>query len=225
MNSHIKPDYSLYLVTDSGMTGREHLVETVAQAVDGGVTMVQYREKEGSTALMIREARALRDLLHTRNIPLIINDRLDVALAVRADGVHLGHNDMDPVIARKLTGTNTIIGYSVETWEDVRKAEQLDVDYLGVSPVFATPTKTDTGSPWGIEGLRKLRNTTRKPLVAIGGLNKSNIVEVMKAGADGVAVVSAICASGTPRNSAGELADIINQVPANNPISHHTPGS
>lgn len=224
MNSHINPDYSLYLVTDSGMTGREHLIETVAQAVDGGVTMVQYRDKEGPTDLMIREAKALHDLLHTRNIPLIINDRLDVALAVRADGVHLGHNDMDPVTARKLTGADAIIGYSVETWEDVRKAEQLDVDYLGVSPVFATPTKTDTGSPWGIEGLRKLRNATRKPLVAIGGLNKSNIVEVIKAGADGVAVVSAICASRTPRNSAGELADIIKQASAANTNSHHTPG-
>jgi len=202
-------DYSLYLVTDSGMTGRDRLVETVLHAADGGVTVVQYREKSVSTAQMIREAAEIRNLLHARGIPLIINDRVDVALAVGADGVHVGRNDMDPVTARKLMGPDAIIGYSVETMEEAQNAETLDIDYFGVSPIFTTPTKTDTGRPWGLDGLQNLRSHTGKPLVAIGGLNIHTIPDTLRAGADGVAVVSAICASGQPRESARALMDLI----------------
>lgn len=204
-------DYRLYLVTDSNMTGRKQLVDYVLKAADGGVTIVQYREKSGSTAQMIREAESLLHELAKRNIPLLINDRVDIALAVGAAGVHLGQNDMDPVTARRLLGPDAIIGYSVETFEQAHEAMELDVDYLGVSPVFSTPTKTDIGNPWEIDGLKELRSFTSKPLVAIGGLNRDTIPHTLAAGADGVAVVSAICNSDNPEASALELRDIISR--------------
>jgi thiamine-phosphate pyrophosphorylase len=142
-------------------------------------------------------------------VPLIINDRLDVALAVKADGVHVGQDDMPYETARALMGPTAIIGLSVETWEDVLRAEGLDVDYLGVSPVFTTPTKTDTKAPWGLEGLIRIRAFSRHPLVAIGGLNQSNAEAAVMAGADSVAVVSAICASPDPLAASRELTSII----------------
>jgi thiamine-phosphate pyrophosphorylase len=140
---------------------------------------------------------------------LIINDRIDVALAVGAHGVHIGQQDMPFEIARRLMGPRAIIGLSVETWEDVERAAALDVDYLGVSPVFETPTKTDTKGHWGLEGLRRIRAVTHRPLVAIGGLHAANAAEVIRAGADCIAVVSAICAAADPYQAALELTVII----------------
>jgi len=143
------------------------------------------------------------------HVPLIINDRLDVALAVGADGVHVGQEDMPYETARRLMGPKAIIGLSVETWNDVERAESLDCDYLGVSPVFATPTKTDTKEPWGVDGLAKIRAFSRHPLVGIGGLHAGNAEAVVLAGADGVAVVSAVCASPDPFQASRELTGII----------------
>ena len=151
----------------------------------------------------------IKALLAPFKVPLIINDRLDVALAVEADGVHVGQEDMPYEIARKLLGSRAIIGLSVETWEDVERAQGLDVDYLGVSPVFATPTKTDTKEPWGREGLSRIRAFSRHPLVGIGGLNASNAEAVVMAGANSVAVVSAICAAPDPFTASRELTEII----------------
>ena len=142
------------------------------------------------------------------NIPLTINDRLDVALAVGADGVHLGQEDMPYKTARQLMGPKAIIGLSVETWEDVEQAQELDCDYLGVSPVFATPTKQDTKAPWGLEGLAKIRAFSRHSLVGIGGIHKGNAEAVVMAGADSIAVISAICASPDPFKSARELNQV-----------------
>ena len=163
-----------------------------------------------STRAFVEEARRIKELMAPFQVPLIINDRLDVALAVGADGVHVGQDDMPYEIARKLMGPKAIVGLSVETWEDVERAEKLDADYLGVSPVFATPTKTDTKEPWGLEGLARIRAFSHHHLVAIGGLNASNAEAVVMAGADGVAVVSAICASPDPLATSRELTDIIN---------------
>ena len=142
-------------------------------------------------------------------MPLIINDRLDVALAVEADGVHVGQDDMPYEIVRKLLGPKAIIGLSVETWEDVERAEALDCDYLGVSPVFATPTKTDTKAPWGLEGLARIRAASRHPLVAIGGLHAGNAAAAVLAGADTLAVVSAVCAAADPCAAAQKIDQII----------------
>ncbi len=199
----------LYLVTDRGLCGARPLEEVVLRAVEGGVSYVQIREKDLNTRSFVEEACRLRDILGELHIPLIINDRLDVVLAARADGIHIGQDDMPYPVARELLGTAAIIGLSVETWEDVERAEHLAVDYLGVSPVFETPTKTDTKGSWGLEGLRRIRAYTHHPLVAIGGLNAANAADVVKAGADCIAVVSAVCAAPDPAAAARELTAII----------------
>jgi thiamine-phosphate pyrophosphorylase len=199
----------LYFVTDRGLCGAKPLADVVLQAIRGGAVCVQLREKEVSTRFFIEEARRIKALVTDFGVPLIINDRLDVALAVGADGVHVGQDDMPYELARKLMGPKAIVGLSVETWEDVEQAQGLDCDYLGVSPVFATPTKTDTKEPWGLEGLARIRAFSRHPLVGIGGLNAGNAEAVIRAGADSVAVVSAICAAADPRAASCELSDII----------------
>ena len=199
----------LYFVTDRGLCGDKTLADVVLQAIRGGAACVQLREKDVTTRFFVEEALRIKALLAPFKVPLIINDRLDVALAVEADGVHVGQEDMPYEITRKLMGPRAIIGLSVETWEDVERAEGLDVDYLGVSPVFATPTKTDTKEPWGREGLTRIRAFSRHPLVGIGGLNASNAEAVVMAGADSVAVVSAICAAPDPFTASRELTEII----------------
>lgn len=199
----------LYFVTDRGLCGEKPLVEVVLQAVRGGAACVQLREKDVSTDFFVEEASRIKALIAPYGVPLIINDRIDVALAVAADGVHVGQEDMPYGIARRLMGSKAIIGLSVETWEDVEQAQGLDCDYLGVSPVFATPTKTNTREPWGLEGLAKIRAVSRHPLVGIGGLNAGNTEAVVMAGADSIAVVSAICAAPDPYVAARELDGII----------------
>ena len=199
----------LYFVTDSGLCGSRPVADVVLAAIRGGAACVQLREKDAATRAFVEEARMIKEMVAPFRIPLIINDSLDVALAVGADGVHVGRDDMPYEIARRLLGPDAIIGLSVETWADVERAETLAVDYLGVSPIFATPTKTDTKAPWGIDGLARIKAFSRHPLVAIGGLNASNAAAVVAAGADGVAVVSAICASPDPATAARELAEVI----------------
>ena len=195
----------LCLVTDRGLCGGRPLEDIVREAVRGGIASVQLREKELSTRAFVAEATRIKALLAPHGIPLIINDRVDVALAIGAEGVHVGQSDMPAALVRKLVGPDVIIGLSVETWADVEEAESLPVDYLGVSPVFATPTKTDTRGAWGLEGLARIRAFSRHPLVAIGGLNASNIRSVVTAGAEGIAVVSAICAAKDPAQAARTL--------------------
>ena len=199
----------LYFVTDRSLCGQRSLADVVLQAIRGGAACVQLREKSAATRAFVEEAERIKNLMAPFRVPLIINDRIDVALAVGADGVHVGQEDMPYEIARKLMGPKAIIGLSVETWEDVEQAEMLDADYLGVSPIFATPTKTDTKGAWGLDGLARIRAFSRHPLVAIGGLNAANAEAVVMAGADGVAVVSAICASPDPLSTSRQLTDII----------------
>ena len=202
--------YNLYLVTDRDACLGRSLEEVVKQAVRGGVTMVQLREKVLETRYFIEEALRLKQLLQPYHVPLIINDRVDVALAAGADGVHIGQRDMPYTCVRQITHDKMIIGLSVENMQQALEAEHLDVDYLGVSPVFATPTKTDfEEKPWGLEGLLELRKVSRHKLIAIGGINASNAATVINAGADGVAVVSAVCSAGSPEKASAELTDII----------------
>jgi len=199
----------LYLVTDRDLCGEKSLEDVIEGAVKGGVSFVQLREKEISTRDFIGEARSIRKILEPYKVPLIINDRVDVAVACGAEGVHIGQEDMPYEVARKFMGPKAIIGLSVETWEDVVASQKLDVSYIGVSPVFATPTKTDTKGVWGLEGLARIKAFSRHPLVAIGGINESNVRDVVKAGADCVAVVSAICASSDPEAAARGINEII----------------
>ncbi len=199
----------LYLVTDRTLCGDRLLENVVHQALKGGVAYVQLREKDVSTRVFVEEAWKIKALTAQFRVPLIINDRLDVALAVEADGIHIGQEDMPYEIARKLMGPRSIIGLSVENWDDVVKAQELDVNYLGVSPVFETPTKTDTKGNWGLDGLARIKAYSNHPLVAIGGLNASNAKDAVKAGADCIAVVSAICAAPDPLRASRELCGII----------------
>lgn len=199
----------LYLVTDRALCGHRSVEEVVSLALQGGATCIQLREKDASTCDFVEAAQRIKALMAPFRASLIINDRIDVALAVGADGVHLGQRDMPCEIARRLLGPRALIGLSVETWKDVEQAATLDVDYLGVSPVFATPTKTDTKEPWGLDGLRRIRAATDRPLVAIGGLNAANAADVIRAGADSIAVVSAICAAPEPYEAARELSAVI----------------
>ena len=205
-------DYlKLYLVTDRDLSLGRSLEEVVSEAVQGGVTVVQLREKEASTGEFIELARRLMTLLKPLDIPLIINDRVDVALAVDADGVHIGQSDMSYEDVRRLLGPDKIIGLSVENFEDIEAANALDVDYVGISPVYGTPTKTDTAEPFGLDGLRKAVQMSVHPTVAIGGMNASTIAEVMAAGTDGVAVVSAICSAENIRKATSDLRAIVEE--------------
>jgi thiamine-phosphate pyrophosphorylase len=206
---HRKPDYSLYLVTDRGLAKGKSTLDILEAAVEGGVTCVQIREKEGSIREFLTEALAVRNLLKRFGIPLIINDRLDVALAVNADGVHLGQTDMPLQAARRIVGKSMLIGISAESIEDAVKAQKGGADYVSVSPVFSTPTKTDTAPPLGLEGLRKIRTTVKAPLVGIGGINSENVESVIQSGADGVAVVSAIVCADNPKEAARRLKHLI----------------
>jgi thiamine-phosphate pyrophosphorylase len=203
------PDLSLYLVTDRALSLGRPLEDIVLRAVGGGVSAVQMREKDLSTREFLNTALMLKEKLAPRGIPLIINDRIDIALAVGADGVHIGQDDMPYRRARDLLGGEAIIGLSVEREEHALEASGWDVDYLGVSPIFRTPTKAELDSQWGLDGLRKLRGLCKKPLVAIGGISSENAADILGAGADGLAVVSAICSAPDPGKAAAELRDII----------------
>lgn len=198
-------DYSLYLVTDRSLSRGRSTLEIVRAAVRGGVTCVQLREKTCSTREFIAEALRIKSFLDSSSVALIINDRVDVALAVAADGVHLGQSDMPLAAARSIVGDSMVIGISVESRRDAVEAESGGADYLGVSPIFATPTKTDTAAPLGLAGLQAIRRVVKIPLVGIGGLNRGNAAEVVRSGADGVAVVSAIVAAEDPEQAAREL--------------------
>jgi len=188
----------VYLVTDPRYTALRPMETLVADAARAGLACVQLREKDTATRDFVELALRVKDVLEPFGVPLIINDRIDVALAVGAHGVHIGQSDMPYHIARKLLGNKAIIGLSVETWEDVEQAQDLDVDYLGISPVYATPTKTDTKEPWGLEGVAKIQAYSRHTLVAIGGIDENNARMVVQAGAHCVAVVSAICGADDP---------------------------
>lgn len=201
----------IYLVTDQKACLGKPLDSIVLDAVKAGVSCVQLREKNTGTRLFLKKALALNAILKPAGIPLIINDRVDIALAAKADGVHLGQSDMPYEHARNILGSKAVIGLSVETWEDVEKAQDLDVDYLGISPVFSTPTKTDAKIPWGLEGLEKIRDYSCHPLVAIGGLDASNAEAVITAGATAIAVVSAICSANDSFDASRELVTLFEQ--------------
>ena len=198
-------DYGVYLVTDSRICRGRELVDVVREAVLGGVTVVQFREKECGTGEFIDRARRLKELLDTFDVPLIINDRVEAALEIGAHGVHIGQGDMPYAQARRILGPRAVIGLTVKTLDQVVEAETLDVDYLGIGPVLPTQTKPDAGSPWGFSGLRRAADISRHKLVAIGSMNPENAGRAIAAGAHGVAVVSAVCAAASPADAARDL--------------------
>ena len=206
------PDFSLYLVTDRSLAHGRSTVDIIRAAVAGGATCVQLREKHASTRDFLNEAKAVRALLAGSGVPLIINDRIDVALAVNAEGVHLGQTDMPIADARRIVGKSMLIGISAECVEDALRAEAEGADYVGISPVFATPTKTDTAPALGLSGVAAIRARVSLPLVGIGGIGPANAAEVIRAGCDGIAVVSAIVAAPSPRDAAAALKHLISHL-------------
>jgi thiamine-phosphate pyrophosphorylase len=205
------PDYSLYLVTDPDLSRGRSLLDVVRAAVDGGVTCVQVREKTVSSRAYIERLMPVQALLRERGVPLFVNDRLDIALAVEADGIHLGQTDMPLALAKRIAGDRLIIGVSCEAWQDAVEAERGGADYVSVSPVFATPTKTDTAPALGLDGVRAIRAAVRLPVVTIGGINTTNAADVIRAGADGICVVSAIVGAPDPCAAAASLRRIVEE--------------
>jgi thiamine-phosphate pyrophosphorylase len=204
-------DLGLYLVTDRELCLGRPVERIVEAALRGGVSCVQLREKSLPTGAFVEIARSIKSILAPRGVPLIINDRVDVALAADADGVHLGQSDLSFLDARKLLGPGAIIGLSVESMDQALEAEDWGVDYLGVSPILATPTKPEAKAAWGLDGLRRLRRATSHVLIAIGGINPANAAQVLEAGADGLAVVSAICSAPDPENAARRLREAVDR--------------
>jgi len=200
--------YRLYLVTDD-QQDLETQVNVIKEAILGGVTMVQVREKGNDIRTFIKRAAAIKAILKDSDVPLIINDRVDVALAINADGVHLGQTDMPAKIARELLGPDKILGLSIENEQQLIEANDLPIDYIGLSAIFSTPTKTNIKKQWGIEGLKQALAASQFPVVAIGGINKDNLDIVVKTGVDGIALVSAICHSADPRQSSKVLLECI----------------
>jgi len=176
-------------ITDAKLS-RAGNVSDVQSAVAAGVEVVQYRRKGAATAELFAEAAVLRKLC--QRTLFLVNDRVDIALAVQADGVHLGQEDLPLLAARELLGPGKIIGLTVHSVAEARQAEAAGADYLGISPIFTTQTKADAGQPAGIQLIREIRNAVKLPLVAIGGINLANAPEVIRAGADGLCAISAV---------------------------------
>lgn len=198
----LREQLRLYLVTDPQLCDGIGLTETVRRAVAGGVTMVQLRDKDATTSQRIEMAKLLKQVLQGSGVPLIINDDVAAAIAADVDGAHIGQGDMSPNQARSLLGPDKILGLSCETPSTVQAVDASIVDYLGLGPVFGTTTKTDHENPIGFDGLAHLVGMSPLPSVAIGGLKAPHIQDVRTSGADGMAVVSAICGQPDPQAAA-----------------------
>ena len=203
-----KIDLSLYLVTDNS-DNEEKFLNTIEEAIQGGVTLVQIREKTADTLDFYNLALKVKEITTKYNIPLIINDRVDVALAIDADGVHVGQSDMPCEVTRKLIGPDKILGVSAATIDEAKKAESDGADYIGTGAVFPTSTKDDAPSVTKQE-LKEIVESINIPVVAIGGINLKNVSELLDTGIAGLSVISAIMSSDNPKKSSQELLKIFN---------------
>ncbi len=209
----MKADLRLYALADPAVSGGRSLAE-LAKRIAGSATLVQLRDKHGSTRASMAHARALIGVLAPLDIPLLINDRVDVALAAEADGVHIGQDDMSPADARLLLGKTAIIGLSVKTLEQAREAPLDLLDYVAIGGVYGTTSKDNTSAPIGIDGLRKMADAIRArepgfPICAIAGITEKNAAETIAAGSDGVAVISALSLAADPALAARTLRNIV----------------
>ncbi len=198
-------DWSVYVITDRAAAGDRSMLEVVRAAIEGGATVVQLREKEGTTREMIELGRVLHAITEPAGVPLVVNDRLDVALAIEAEGVHVGVDDMPVPLARRLLGPRCLVGYSPNSVEAALRGQREGADYLGVGDVFGTPTKPDAGKPIGLEGLAAIVGAVSIPVVAIGGITLENAAAAARAGAAGVAVISAVMGASDPVAAARRL--------------------
>ena len=200
-------DYTLYLVTDRQLMNCDSLTEAVEQAILGGCKMIQLREKELSSLEFYNQAVAVKQVTDKYHIPLIINDRIDIAMAVQATGVHIGQHDLPAAAVRKVIGENMLLGVSASSIAEAIQAQQDGADYLGVGAMFPTGTKTDADSV-SMEELQKIRAAVSLPIVVIGGINKGNAGRFKPMGIDGLAVVSAIIAQSDIKAAAAEQKDL-----------------
>ena len=200
-------DYTLYLVTDRQLMSCDSMTEAVEQAILGGCTMIQLREKELPSLEFYNQAVAVKQVTERYHIPLIINDRIDIAMAVQAAGVHIGQHDLPAATVRKVIGENMLLGVSASSIAEAIQAQQDGADYLGVGAMFPTGTKTDAESV-SMEELQKIRTAVSLPIVVIGGINKGNAGRFKPMGIDGLAVVSAIIAQSDIKAAAAELKDL-----------------
>lgn len=198
----------LYVVTDPGLAGSRGVIRTCEAALEAGAGFLQLRDKRASTRSLLATATVLAAVSRRYRCVFVVNDRVDVAMASGAQGVHLGADDMPPRLARSLMGPDAVIGVSVRSREEALSAWKDGADYLAANIVFPTPTKPDSSAPLGLEGVRRLAGATPLPLVAIGGINASNAGSVISSGADGVAVVSAVMAAEDPGGAVRELLEI-----------------
>jgi len=201
-------DYSLYVITDLHTAGDRDTVSLVQAAISGGATVVQLREKEASTRAQLALGWALQRITRQAGIPLIVNDRIDLALVLDAEGCHVGQEDLSADLARKLIGPDKILGVSAETVEQARDAEAAGADYLGVGDIFGTPSKPDAGPPIGLARLSEIVRSVSIPVVGIGGITPGNAASVIAAGAVGVAVISAVIGAPDPEAAARRLRDV-----------------
>lgn len=204
-----KLNWTLYFVTDRRAAEGRSLVGVTRAAIQGGATAVQLRDKSGSTRKMLELGRVVLELTRAAGVPLIVNDRVDLALTLGADGVHVGQDDLPADEVRKLIGPERILGVSVSTLEEARRAVLDGADYLGVGDVFGTPSKLDAGPPIGLERLAKIARAVPLPVVGIGGITEANAASVTQAGAAGVAVISAIVGSPNPGATARRLYETL----------------
>lgn len=199
-----KIDYSIYLVTDRDLMSTETLEEAVEKAIIGGCTLIQLREKDCSSLDFYNTAVRVKEITDKHNIPLIINDRVDIALAVDAAGVHVGQSDIPAAIVRKVIGNDKILGVSTGSANEALEAEKNGADYLGVGAMYSTGTKKDADST-SMDELRKIRENVSIPIVVIGGINKDRVKDFKGIGIDGLAIVSAIIAKEDITTAAKEL--------------------
>ncbi len=202
-------NYKLYLVTDEKACRGRNLFQVVEEALKGGVDIVQLREKNLCNEDFLAKAQKLKELLDKYNTPLIINDNVPVAVQTNSDGIHVGKNDLQPIIIKKQWPFCKILGYSVEDESQLQTQDASVADYLALSPIFFSATKMDTATRWGLEGIKRARSVTSKPLVAIGDVNASNAKSIIDAGADCLAVVSAICSAENPAKAAEAIRNEI----------------
>ena len=201
--------YELYVITDEAIAGGLSHAEIAQRAIAGGADVIQLRDKTCGCLELCRIGRALRAITKKTGTLFIVNDRLDVALACGADGVHLGQDDMRAGIARQIAPPGFIIGVSVGSADEAVKAEQEGADYIAISPVFSTASKIDAGTGRGLGVLREIRRTVSVPVIAIGGINRGNVCDVIAAGADGVAVISGVVGSPDITAAARELKKLV----------------
>ncbi|MTI47525.1 MAG: thiamine phosphate synthase [Firmicutes bacterium] len=201
-------DYSLYLVTDRKVLGNRDLCKSIKEAIQGGVSLVQLREKDLGTNEFYKLAKKIKKITDEHDVPLIINDRIDIALAVDADGVHVGPDDLPISVARNILGPNKIVGASTCNIEEALEAQKQGATYLGVGAIFPTATKSNTDDV-SIEDLASIKKAVNIPIVGIGGINEKNASKVMTAKVEGIAVVSAILGKSDIKNAANQLYEII----------------